>query len=71
MGESMTMHLSEITAALTRTPLTLRALLWNLPEPWVVANEGDGTFSPRDVLGHLILGEKTDWVPGYGRNHQC
>lgn len=55
--------LSEITAVLSRTPGTLRALLLDLPGPWVEANEGEGTFSPRDVLGHLIYGEKTDWVP--------
>ena len=56
-------NLSEISAILSRTPATLRALLKNLPEPWLLANEGEGTFSPRDVLGHLIHGEKTDWVP--------
>jgi hypothetical protein len=55
--------LPEITAILSRTPATLRALLDDLPEPWLVADEGEGTFSPRDVLGHLIHGEKTDWVP--------
>ena len=41
----------------------LRALLDGLPEDWLETNEGEGTFSPRDVLGHLIHGEKTDWVP--------
>jgi hypothetical protein len=55
--------LSEITAVLSRTPGTLRALLEGLPTPWVDANEGLGTFSPRDVLGHLIYCEKADWVP--------
>jgi hypothetical protein len=55
--------LSEVTAVLSRTPGTLRALLQGLPGPWVEADEGEGTFSPRDVLGHLIHGEKTDWVP--------
>jgi hypothetical protein len=55
--------LSEITAVLSRTPGALRALVLDLPGPWVEANEGLGTFSPRDVLGHLIHGEKTDWVP--------
>lgn len=56
-------NLAEVTAVLSRTPGTFRALLEDLPAPWVEANEGDGTFSPRDVLGHLIHGEKTDWVP--------
>lgn len=41
----------------------LRALLGGLPEAWLAADEGAGTFSARDVLGHLILGERTDWVP--------
>jgi DinB superfamily len=59
----MILNLPEVTAILSRTPQTLRALLWDLPGPWVEANEGADTFSPRDVLGHLILGEKTDWVP--------
>ena len=55
--------LVEIEEILSRTPRTLRAVLEDLPEPWLVADEGEGTFSPRDVLGHLIHGEKTDWVP--------
>ena len=55
--------LSEITAVLSRTPATLRGLLAGLPRPWLEASEGEGTFSPRDVLGPLIHGEKTDWVP--------
>lgn len=55
--------LSEVTAILFRTPVTLHALLGDLPEVWLEANEGEGTFSPRDVVGHLIHGEKTDWVP--------
>ena len=53
----------EIRAVLSRTPAALRALLDGLPEPLLQANEGEGTFSPRDVLGHLIHGEETDWVP--------
>lgn len=55
--------LPEAIAVLTRTPAALRALLDGLPRPWLEADEGEGTFSPRDVLGHLIHGEKTDWVP--------
>lgn len=59
----MNLSLLEVTAVLSRTPGTLRALLEGLPEDWLEANEGPDTFSPRDVLGHLIHGEKTDWVP--------
>jgi hypothetical protein len=55
--------LPEAAAVLARTPATLRALLAGLPEAWLDAHEGADTFSPRDVLGHLIHGEKTDWVP--------
>lgn len=48
---------------LARTPATLRALLGGLGDEWVRANEGPDTFSPFDVVGHLIDGEETDWVP--------
>ena len=41
----------------------LRALLHDLPEPWIIATEGPGTWSPFDVIGHLIHGERTDWIP--------
>jgi hypothetical protein len=61
--ETMTFDLNEATAVLTRTPATLRALLAGLPEPWIRCDEGDETWSPFDVLGHLIHGDRTDWVP--------
>jgi len=48
---------------LERTPATVRALLQGLSEPWVRATEGPDTFSPFDVVGHLIDGEETDWIP--------
>jgi len=48
---------------LERTPGVLRALLRGLPEPWPSVNEGPGTWSPFDVVGHLIHGERTDWIP--------
>jgi DinB superfamily len=47
---------------LERTPAVLSALLSGLHEDWVMNNEGPETFSPYDVMGHLIHGEKTDWV---------
>ncbi|HEY7636216.1 MAG TPA: DinB family protein [Gemmatimonadales bacterium] len=50
-------------AVLARTPATLRALLDGLSEPWTRASEGPDTFSPFDVVGHLIDGEETDWIP--------
>ena len=48
---------------LARTPATLHALLDGLTEPWTRATEGPNTFSPFDVVGHLIDGEETDWIP--------
>ncbi|NUQ11594.1 MAG: DinB family protein [Gemmatimonadaceae bacterium] len=50
-------------AVLERTPGTLRAMLSGLPPAWLDATEGAGTWSPYDVLGHLIHGERTDWIP--------
>jgi hypothetical protein len=47
---------------LDRTPAVLQALLSGLPDDWVMPNEGPETFSPYDVVGHLIHGEKTDWT---------
>jgi hypothetical protein len=55
--------LDEATAVLSRTPATLDALLRGLPEGWTNANEGGSTWSPYDVIGHLIHGEQTDWLP--------
>ncbi len=47
---------------LERTPAVLTALLAGLTDDWVMNNEGPETFSPYDVVGHLIHGEKTDWT---------
>jgi hypothetical protein len=55
--------LSEATALLARTPGTLDALLRELPPAWLVAHEGGESWSPTDVVGHLIHGERTDWMP--------
>jgi len=49
--------------ALARTPGTLHALLDGLPAAWTRGVEGPDTFSPFDVVGHLIDGEETDWIP--------
>ncbi|MGC4100651.1 DinB family protein [Ferruginibacter sp.] len=48
---------------LERTPAVCTALLAGLSDDWVMQNEGPETFSPYDVIGHLIYGEQTDWVP--------
>ena len=47
---------------LERTPAVLNTLLSGLNEDWLINNEGPETFSPYDVIGHLIHGEKTDWT---------
>jgi hypothetical protein len=56
-------NLDEGIAVLERTPGTFRALLAGLPEPWITCTEGPDTFSPFDNLGHLIHGERADWIP--------
>ena len=55
--------LAHTVAILTRTPATLDALLRGLPTVWVRSNEGKDTWSAFDVVGHLIFGERTDWMP--------
>jgi len=48
---------------LERTPAILDALLANLSHEWTSGNEGADTWSPYDIVGHLVHGEKTDWIP--------
>ena len=55
--------LDETVAVLGRTPPTLNALLRGLPNTWVHCNEGKDTWSAFDIVGHLIFGERTDWMP--------
>ena len=50
-------------AVLERTPATLHAMLADLPAAWIEATEGPDTWSPYDNIGHLIHGERTDWIP--------
>jgi hypothetical protein len=59
----MNFELSNGIAVLERTPATLRALLSGLPADWTDATEGPDTWSPFVVVGHLIHGERTDWIP--------
>jgi hypothetical protein len=73
MASSTEFNLADAVALLTRTPGTLNALLRGLPDIWVRCNEGrsnDGrsdqgkdTWSGFDIVGHLIVGERTDWMP--------
>lgn len=55
--------LSETIALLSRTPPTLNTFLRGLPSRWVAANEGPDSWSAFDIVGHLIIGERTDWMP--------
>ena len=48
---------------LERTPATLRAMLHDLDAAWVDATEGPETWSPYAIVGHLVHGERTDWIP--------
>lgn len=59
----MEFRVEEAVAVLTRTPAALDALLRGMPDIWVHRNEGKDTWSPFDILGHLIVGERTDWMP--------
>ena len=58
----MTFTLTRAIELLERTPAVLERLLDGLPEEWTHGNEGPDTWSPYDVLGHLIHGERTDWM---------
>jgi hypothetical protein len=59
----MSFDLAEGRLILERTPATLRALLRGLPDSWTRSNEGPNTWSPHEVIAHLINGERTDWIP--------
>jgi hypothetical protein len=56
-------NLTESLAVLARTPASLDALLRGLPDLWVRGNEGADTWNAFDILGHMIVGERTDWMP--------
>ncbi|MGD2090491.1 MAG: DinB family protein [Candidatus Aminicenantes bacterium] len=59
----MELLLKYAVEVLEQTPQTLRALIGGLSDPWILTNEGPDTWSPYDVVGHLIHGEETDWIP--------
>jgi DinB superfamily len=54
--------LQDTISLLSRTPTVLNALLRDLPETWTLRDEGENTWSAFDVVGHLIHGERTDWM---------
>ncbi|MEO1257659.1 MAG: DinB family protein [Bacteroidota bacterium] len=59
----MQFNLAKSIEILERTPFVLTQLLSGLSEDWTHSNEGTDTWSPFDVLGHLVHGELTDWIP--------
>jgi hypothetical protein len=63
MEEQMEHDLPHTIALLARTPAALNALLRDLPETWTLRNEGENTWSAFEIVGHLIHGERTDWMP--------
>lgn len=59
----MDFEINKSIEILERTPFVIESLLNGLSEQWLKNNEGENTWSPYDVIGHLIHGEKTDWIP--------
>jgi hypothetical protein len=59
----MEFKVNDTISLLARTPATLDALLRGLPEVWILRNEGEKTWNTFDIVGHLIHGERTDWMP--------
>ena len=58
----MDFELTDAIAVLERTPETFRTLLAGLPAVWTESNEGGDSWSPFVILGHLVHGERTDWI---------
>lgn len=55
--------LAQTTALLARTPAAIDALLRDLPAAWTQTNEGPGTWSAADVVSHLVLADRSNWMP--------
>ena len=58
----MKFSLDDALPILRCTPTLLRTWLSELPDSWTRATEGPDTWSPFDIVGHLIHGERTDWI---------
>ena len=65
--ETTNLELESAIQILARTPAALDAWLRHLPDAWTRVDEGPDTFSAFDVVGHLIHGERTDWIPRLAR----
>jgi hypothetical protein len=59
----MKFQVEQAVEILSNTPETLKSLLGNLSEDWTLSSENPEDWSPFDVVGHLIHGEETDWIP--------
>jgi hypothetical protein len=59
----MELDLQTTIALLARTPPALQVFLRDLPESWTLSNEGENTWSVFEIIGHLIHGERADWMP--------
>ncbi|OQP62576.1 hypothetical protein A3860_28205 [Niastella vici] len=59
----MQFDIEKAIPVLERTPQVIEALLNGLPDEWIYSNEGGDTWTPIDIVAHLIFGEKTDWIP--------
>jgi DinB family protein len=60
---SLRFDLEQALPQLERTPHVFATMLRGLPDPWLTSNEGGDTWAPIEVIGHLIHGERTDWIP--------
>lgn len=63
MNSAREFELQEAVSILRQTPATLRSLLVELPERWVESSGDRSNWHPYDILGHLIHGERADWIP--------
>lgn len=59
----MNFDLNKSLEILERTPILLEILVNGLSEEWIISNEGDNSWNTVEIIGHLIHGEKTDWIP--------
>jgi hypothetical protein len=61
-SSTMKFDLKKAVEILERTPSVIEQMLSGVSEEWIINNEGDDTWSPYDIVGHLVHGEKTDWI---------
>ena len=61
--------LADLRRQLANTPAVVRTLLTGLPADLLTVNEGDGTWSPLQVVAHLAWGERDDWIPRVRKTH--